>query len=95
MVDERARTRVIFRRYKAGDVVAILLDVPANLGYVTCYAHVGQHDEGHYFRVMGDTRPATAAEYAALARELDGRGYDLVLRKRRTIVRPGVTRARY
>ncbi len=80
--------RVIFRTYRqGGDVIAILLDAPANPGYVMCYQHVGQHGEGQYFAIMAQTRPATVEEYAPLKRELEGvpYRYRLALRKRRTV----------
>lgn len=81
-------TRVIFRRWPTrhgGDVIAILLDVPENPGYVTCYQHVGQHGAGVYWAVMSQTRPASAEEYAPLKQELEAIGYRLILRKRRTV----------
>jgi hypothetical protein len=86
--EPKVPTRVIFRTYRGkqgGDVIAILLDCAANLGNVVCYQHVGQHGEGHYFRIMADTRPSTPEEYAPLARELSAIGYALTLRKRRSI----------
>lgn len=97
---DKTPTRVIFRTYTGrdgGDVVAILLDVAANLGNVVCYQRIGQHGEGHYFRIMADTRPSTPEEYAPLQRELTSIGYSLVLRKRRSIQSPanGATRHTY
>ena len=87
MKDENT-TRVIFRRWlkkDGGDVIALLLDVPANKGRVMMYEHVGQHGEGSYFGVMGSTRPAKDDEYSNLKRELESIGYRLILRKRRTL----------
>jgi hypothetical protein len=69
-------TRMIFRTVKAGEfkgsVDAVIVDAPANRGYVVCYAHVGQHSEGsrEYFREK--TRTATPRERSALVRELRG-----------------------
>ena len=89
MSDEKTFTRVIFRTYpKERDVVAILLDAPANRhrlfeahvaiaarGYVVCYQHLGQHGEGHYRHLIDGTRPATPEEYEPLKQELQQIGY--------------------
>jgi hypothetical protein len=77
-------TRVIFRRWKDnGDVIAVLLDVPANHGRVVCYEHVGQHGEGDWYAIVSQTTPATPEEYAALSRELTKQvGYSLAVRRR-------------
>ncbi len=86
--DSPDTTRVVFRRYPekdGGDILAILLDVPANRARVTCYQHIGQHGEGDYFRMMGDTRPARPEEYASLKSELERIGYRVIVRKRRTV----------
>lgn len=85
---EAETTRVMFRVYrKEGDVIAILLDVPANRGRVTCYQHVGQHGEGSYSGIITDTRPATLEEAAPLRAELTQIGYRLITRKRRNLQR--------
>lgn len=86
MSEETCFTRVIFRTYPAGDVLAILLDVPANHGFVICYQHLGQHGEGHYRHCIDGTRPATEAEYTPLLRELQQIGYRFTkIHKRRPI----------
>lgn len=75
-------TRVIFRDWggaNAGDIVAILLDVPANPGRVVCYEHVGQHGEGTRAALIGNTRPATPEQYASLKKELESPPYGYVL----------------
>lgn len=93
-------TRVIFRNWgdaNAGDIVAILLDVPANPGHVVCFEHVGQHAEGRYSAVMGNTHSAAPEEYAALKRELEAPPYNytLLVRKRRSIQGSGDWRKRW
>jgi hypothetical protein len=82
-------TRVIFRTYPDGDVVAILLDVPANPGCVVCYQRIGQHAEGHYSRLIEDTRAATPEEFTSLRRELEGKPYEYRLDLRRRWWRRG------
>ena len=71
---ETFKTRVVFK-IVAGEVVAVLLDVPANKGKVMCYAHVGQHGEGmpSYFRRLRNAKPE---EYKGLLSELDSMGYE-------------------
>lgn len=66
--------RVIFRKFKDGDIIAWLPDVPATPGRCMSYMHVGQHGEGEY---PAATVPASPAEYAALIKELTAIGYKL------------------
>lgn len=66
--------RVIFRKFKDGDVIAWLPDNPAAPGRCDSYMHIGQHGEGGY---PADTVPATRAEYAPLLKELRSIGYKL------------------
>ena len=84
MSEAKTITRVVYRTYPAGDVVALLLDCEANLGRVVCYQHIGQHGEGVYFGIMGGTRPATEDEIRPLRDELIRIGYAPIFRKRRT-----------
>lgn len=88
MTTDEDTTRVIFRDWggaNAGDIVAILIDVPANPGRVVCFEHVGQHGEGTWAALIGNTKPATPEQYAALKRELESPPYEykLIVRKRR------------
>ncbi len=84
MTPDTCTTRVIYRRYKAGDVIALLMDVPANPGHIGCYQHIGQHGEGVYWMIVAETRLATPQEYATLHKELTRIGYRLIIRKRRS-----------
>lgn len=75
---------VVFRTYHVeGDVIALFPTLDAGNYSVTCYQHIGQHGAADWQRVISDTRLATADEYASLARELEGIGYRLSIRKRR------------
>ena len=79
-------TRVVFRKFGDGQVIALFPDEPWNgRGDIASYMHVGQH--GPASRTITDcTRLATPAEYAPLLAELRGIGYeDLAVRKRMTI----------
>ena len=68
-------TKVIFRKYKDGEVIALMPEEKWSDGCVTSYAHIGQHSGADYNKVMRDTKPATADEYASLYNELKQVGY--------------------
>ncbi|MCK5236221.1 MAG: hypothetical protein KAR06_04470 [Deltaproteobacteria bacterium] len=79
-------TKVIFRKYPEGDVIALFPDNSYRRNYMTeCYQHIGQHGEGDYRGVVASTKPATPEEYADLKAELESIGYDLDVRKRAKI----------
>jgi hypothetical protein len=79
-------TKVIFRKFKEGDVIALFPREPGtNDPYGTCmsYQHIGQHgaaDTG----IVSITKLAKPAEYAALARELRSIGYTLDIKTKMT-----------
>ena len=81
-------TIVIFRWEREGGVFALFPELPAdNYGfYCTCYQHVGQHGAADYFGCIAKSRPATPDEYCDLFNELEGRGYNLIIRQRATPV---------
>ena len=70
--------RVVFRRWKNGDVIALFPDISAdNLNrYCESYEHVGQHSGADYKGVIKQTTPATENEYSSLLAELRRIGYD-------------------
>lgn len=75
-------TRVVFRRYPDGQIVALFPDVPflpgdAGSACVSSYTHVGQHAGADYTVVMRQSRPATSDESAELQAELELIGYRL------------------
>jgi hypothetical protein len=81
-------TRVVFRVFDAGDVIALMPDLIDNYhGDCTSYQHVGQHGAADYDHVIRATRPATVAEYAPLLNELRVIGYNVrpIARRRRTV----------
>ena len=90
-------TPVLFRANRSGpcEVTAVFPCEPWSLsGYdMSCYVHVGQHgscDLGWY----NTTRRATAAEYAALQRELESApfGYRFKVYQR---MQPWMSKARF
>jgi hypothetical protein len=79
------KTKVLFRMDKYGEhkeVTAIFPDLWEHDG-LTCYAHIGQHGKASVQWVYNHTRPATPEEYAELKKELEGLGYNLLVRRRR------------
>lgn len=74
----KRQTRVVFRRFKEGDVIALFPYMPwnANGNAVTSYMHTGQHAAADYAGVIAGTRPATGEEYRELLAELKSVGYD-------------------
>lgn len=70
-------TRVVFRRYPDGQIIALFPDIPWNglRGEVTSYMHLGQHGAANYNRVVATTRPVRGNEYRDLLAELARVGY--------------------
>jgi len=79
-------TKVIFRTFKDGEVIAIFPTIPgtADAGTCTDYVHYGQHGTCIPEGVVNTTRLATEEEYSPLLHELvETVGYgDLVIRKK-------------
>lgn len=75
-------TKVIFRKWRNGDIIALFPELDAGNLLCESFERVGQHGAADYTGVVALTDPATAAEYAALHRELTGRGYELKVRQR-------------
>lgn len=73
------KTRVIFRAWPDGDVLALFPDIEEQDGLVLGYEHVGQHGEADYAWCMARTKQATPKQYAKLKRELTQMGYDLTV----------------
>lgn len=63
--------KVIFRKFKKeGDIIAFIPAVPANLGLMMSYQHLGQHAEADYKGLINITKPAEPSEYESLANEI-------------------------
>ena len=75
-------TKVVFRKFKDGDIIALFPDLKERRGNITCYQHIGMHgiaDRG----IVKDTKLATESEYKPLYKELERIGYsDLQVVKR-------------
>ena len=77
-------TKVIFRKFRNGEVIALFPQEPATPDGCGCmsYMHVGQHGSADPL-IVNATRPAMPCEYADLYNELKSIGYnDLVVCKR-------------
>ncbi|MDE0166760.1 MAG: hypothetical protein OXL36_16815 [Bryobacterales bacterium] len=65
---------VMFRKYrdKSTEILAVFPYEAHDRagGYVTCYAHIGQHGGAQMAHVHSATRPAKPDEYDSLYREL-------------------------
>lgn len=79
-------TKVIFRKFKCGEVIALFPQEPATSDGWLCvsYMHQGQHSAASP-RIVDNTKAATEEEYRKLLYELQGIGYkDLKLCKKFT-----------
>ena len=84
MEKDTHKTKVIFRKYKDGDILALFPELQADsLGNCGSYQHVGQHGAANYNHCMRSTRRATVPQYQDLKNELESIGYNLLIRKRR------------
>lgn len=75
-------TRVIFRKYRDGEIIALFPDMDEGRGMIGSYMHIGQHSEADRLIVVDKTKPAKPKEYAELKAELQRIGYRLTVRKR-------------
>jgi len=80
------KTKIIFRKYKEGDIVALFPELPGSNDYGTCtlYQHIGQHGHADINGVIDCTTLVTEQEYAPLFAELTAIGYNLQVCKRYT-----------
>jgi hypothetical protein len=68
-------TKVVFRKFKDGVVIAVFPEVSYNYVHLMSYQHEGQHGDCVPW-ISSFTKPATPAEYAPLLSELKSIGYD-------------------
>jgi len=79
------KTKVIFRVFKEGDVIALFPAISDSVNGYLClsYQHIGQHGSADPM-ITNNTRLAKPAEYADLLAELKQTGYNLQIVKRFT-----------
>ena len=83
MTQDTEKTRVIFRKFKDGDILALFPYLSEGGAAVESYMHVGQHSGADYSGCIRRTVAATPEEYSDLQKELESIGYNLLIRKRR------------
>lgn len=79
MQQDQHKTKVIFRKFSDGDVIALFPELPGDLNpYRTCesYMHVGQHGAASV-ELVDNTTPANPEEYADLLEEIESIGYNV------------------
>jgi len=83
MIQDTYKTKVIFRAFKDGEVLAIFPEIPWNSDISSCmsYLHTGQHGSASEL-ITDTTRLASEGEYAPLKRELEQIGYNLEVHKK-------------
>jgi hypothetical protein len=71
------KTKVIFRKWKNGDVIAIFPEIVGTNSAATCmmFEHIGQHGAGDPQNVIDQTFPATPLEFEDVRKELEGAAY--------------------
>ena len=74
--------RVIFRKFKGGDIVAFFPDQQESNGFIGSYQHVGQHSAADYSCLLSISTLATSDEYQGLLTELESIGYNLRIVKK-------------
>lgn len=75
------KTRVIFRVFSDGEIIALFPHIDEGNGNILSYMHIGQHG-GASPLIVNDTKPATPEQYKELFAELQGIGYNLATGKR-------------
>ena len=84
MIKDTDKTKVVFRKYKDGSILALFPHERWDLtNFVSSYMHMGQHGGADYNGCIKDTKPAIQIEYKDLFNELEGIGYNLKVIKRR------------
>lgn len=77
------KTKVIFRKFKNGEIIALFPELKEGRGLILSYMHIGQHGDASP-EIVRDTKPATREQFTPLYNELTDIGYRLEVRKRLT-----------
>lgn len=81
----KRETKVIFRKFKDGDIIAIFPEIPASPHAHDClsYQIIGEHSSCWPILIIPESSPATPSEYGPIMRVLTHiRGYKLKVLKR-------------
>jgi len=86
MKKDKDITKVIFRVYRDGQVIALFPEIAVVFyeDYCLSYMHIGQHGGADYRQVVQITKSATLEQYASLFEELESIGYNLKAYNRQT-----------
>jgi hypothetical protein len=75
---EDLKTVMIFRKYKNGEVIALMpYEIADMQGHIMSYMHQVQHCATDYNGVVSQTKLAKPEEYAELLKELEWVGYEV------------------
>lgn len=75
MKTKQNEIKVVFRKFKNGEIIALFPQMLCSRGTIISYMHIGQHG-GADPLIVYDTKLATPEEYAPLLAELVAIGYD-------------------
>ena len=75
------KDKVIFRKFKDNQIIALLPDCKVNFGTIQSYMQLGQHSEAS-IDIINNTKLAKKSEYVDLFKELNSIGYNLQVIKR-------------
>jgi len=76
-------TKVIFRKFSNGDVIAIFPQIAGDSNRYHCSSYTqGQHSACDPLNIIRQTKRATRSEYEPLERELTSIGYSLEIIER-------------
>lgn len=95
---EIAPTKMVFRRWRDGEVIALMPEEPADPNGYLCqsYMRVGQHGAANYEHVIAKTVPVSResveSDLLQLMDELKGIGYQIAWRD---LCTPAMRRARW
>lgn len=79
MEKKKQRTKVIFRKFKDGDIIALFPEIATDMSpelHCLSYQHVGQHGAAS-IHLADRTKPCTFQEILPLWKELNDLGYYL------------------
>jgi hypothetical protein len=81
MKKDTEKTKVIFRKFPDGEVIALFPEMPEHDYLIGSYMHVGQHGTASK-GIVQSTKLASPEEYNDLFNELSGMGYNLKIVKK-------------
>lgn len=70
---DKEKTKVVFRKFNDGDIIALFFEISADIYGRFCqsYMHVGQHGGADAKGLFNNTKLAKPNEYESLKKELE------------------------